>query len=66
VTRIIYGAKVYPNILQITGGWRDLHNEALYNFCASQNVIRMIKSKRRAYRKHKRNGKSITNFVYRS
>jgi hypothetical protein len=66
VTRIIYGPKAYPIILRITRGWRDSHNEVLYNFCASQNVIRVIKSRKRARRKDERDGKCITNFVYRS
>jgi hypothetical protein len=65
VTRI-YGPKAHPNILQTTGVWRDSHNKALYNFCASQNVIRVIKSGKRACRKVERDGKCITNFVYRS
>jgi hypothetical protein len=30
---------------EVTGDWRKLHNEKLYNFCSS-NIITMIKSKR--------------------
>jgi hypothetical protein len=29
----------------VAGGWRRLHNEALHNLCASQNVIGVIKLK---------------------
>jgi len=29
----------------VTGGWRRLHNEELCNFYASQNIIRVIKSR---------------------
>jgi hypothetical protein len=30
----------------MTGGWGKLHNEELHNLYYSQNIIRMIKSKR--------------------
>jgi hypothetical protein len=36
--------RVYrPNREKVAGGWRRLHNEELYNFIASLNIIRMIK-----------------------
>jgi hypothetical protein len=31
---------------EVAVGWRRLHNEELHNFSASQNIIRMIKSRR--------------------
>jgi hypothetical protein len=31
---------------EVTGGWRKLHNEELHNFHSSQNIIKMIKSRR--------------------
>jgi hypothetical protein len=31
---------------EMVGGWRRLHNEELHNFCASQNIIRVSKSRR--------------------
>jgi hypothetical protein len=34
---------------EMAGGWRRLHNEELRNFYASQNIIRVIKSRRMRY-----------------
>jgi hypothetical protein len=31
---------------ELAGNWRRLHNEELHNLYASQNIIRVIKSKR--------------------
>jgi hypothetical protein len=31
---------------EVTGGWRELHNEELHNLCSSPSIIRMIKSRR--------------------
>jgi hypothetical protein len=28
----------------MSGGWKELHNEELHNFYASQNIIRVMKS----------------------
>jgi hypothetical protein len=41
VLRRIFG----PERGEVTGGWRRLHNEALHNLYASNN-IRLIKSRR--------------------
>jgi hypothetical protein len=30
----------------VTGGWRKLHKEELHNLYTSQNIIRIIKSRR--------------------
>jgi hypothetical protein len=35
-----------PKRVEVTGGWRKLHNEELHNFYPSQNIIRMTKSRR--------------------
>jgi hypothetical protein len=31
--------------LEVTGGWRKLHNEELHNLYSSPSIIRMIKSR---------------------
>jgi hypothetical protein len=50
-----YGLRVLENRVmrvigpirdEVTGGWRNSHNEELGNFYSSPNVIRMIKSRR--------------------
>jgi hypothetical protein len=38
VLRRIFG----PNRVEVTGGWRNLHNEELHNSYSFQNIIRMI------------------------
>jgi hypothetical protein len=35
-----------PNKDEVTGKWRRLHNEELYNLFSSQNIIRRMKSRR--------------------
>jgi hypothetical protein len=35
-----------PKRDEVTGGWRKLHNEKLYNFYSSLSIIRMIESRR--------------------
>jgi hypothetical protein len=37
---------------EVTGDWRKLHNEELHNFYSSQNIIRMIKSRRMKWAGH--------------
>jgi hypothetical protein len=34
-------------ISSVTGDWRELHNEELYNLYSSPRIIRMIKSRLR-------------------
>jgi hypothetical protein len=41
VLRRIFG----PNRDEVTGDWRKLHNEELYNLYSSPSIIRMIKSR---------------------
>jgi hypothetical protein len=38
VLKRIFGPKE-----EVAGDWRKLHNEELYNFYASSNIIRVIK-----------------------
>jgi hypothetical protein len=35
-----------PNREEVAGDWRRLHNEELHNLYTSQNISRMIKSRR--------------------
>jgi hypothetical protein len=35
-----------PKRDEVTGGWRTLHNEELYNLYSLPSIIRMIKSRR--------------------
>jgi hypothetical protein len=42
VLRRIFG----PKRDEVTGDWRKLHNEELHNLYSSQNIIRIIKSRR--------------------
>jgi hypothetical protein len=42
VLRGIFGSKRE----EVAGCWRRLHNEELHNLCASQNLIRVNKSRR--------------------
>jgi hypothetical protein len=39
VLRRIFG----PKRDEVTGGWRELHNEELHNLYSSPNIIKMIK-----------------------
>jgi hypothetical protein len=36
----------------VTGGWRKLHNEELHNLYYSQNIIRIIQSRRMRWAGH--------------
>jgi hypothetical protein len=42
VLRGIFG----PNREEVAGGWRRLHNEELHDLYTSQNIMRVIKSRR--------------------
>jgi hypothetical protein len=35
-----------PKRDEVTGGWRELHNEELHNLYSTPSIIRMIKSRR--------------------
>jgi len=35
-----------PKKEELAGGWRRLYNDTLHNFCASLNIIPVIKPKR--------------------
>jgi hypothetical protein len=48
VLRIISG----PKRDEITGGWKNLHNEELRNLYSSPNIIGIIKSKRMRWAGH--------------
>jgi hypothetical protein len=41
-----------PKIDEVVGGWKKLHNEELHNLYSSQNVIKMIKSRRTKWTEH--------------
>jgi hypothetical protein len=48
VLRRIFG----PKGDEVTGGWRKLHNEELYNLYSSPTIIRTIKSRRMSWAGH--------------
>jgi hypothetical protein len=41
-----------PNRDEVTGGWRELHNEELHNLYSLPNITRMIKSRRMNWAEH--------------
>jgi hypothetical protein len=41
-----------PKRDNVTGGWRNLHNEEVHNLYSSQNIIRMIKVRRMSLAGH--------------
>jgi hypothetical protein len=41
-----------PKRDEVTGGWRKLHNEELYNLYSSPSIIRKIKSRRMRWAGH--------------
>jgi hypothetical protein len=48
VLRRIFG----PRRDEVTGDWRKLHNEGLYNLYSSPNINRMIKSRSKRWARH--------------
>ena len=48
VLRRIFG----PKRDEVTGEWRKLHNEELYNLYSSPNILRVIKSRRMRWAGH--------------
>jgi hypothetical protein len=48
VLRRIFG----PKRDEVTGEWRNLHNEELQSLCSSANIIRQIKSRRMRWSGH--------------
>jgi hypothetical protein len=48
VLRRIFG----PKRDEVTGGWRQLHNEELYGLYSSPDIIRMMKSSRMRWVRH--------------
>jgi hypothetical protein len=41
-----------PKRDEVTGGWREVHNEELHNLYSSPNIITMIKSRRMRWAGH--------------
>jgi hypothetical protein len=48
VLRRIFG----PKRVEVTGGWRKLHNEELHGLCSSPSIIRVIKARRMRWAGH--------------
>jgi hypothetical protein len=48
VLRRIFG----PKRDEVTGGWRELHNEELHNWYCSPSIIIIIKSRRIRWTRH--------------
>jgi len=41
-----------PKEEEVTGGWKRMHNEGLRNLYASQNIIKVVKSRRMRWAEH--------------
>jgi hypothetical protein len=41
-----------PESDEVTGGWRELHNEELHDLYSSLSIIRMIKCRRMRWAEH--------------
>jgi hypothetical protein len=48
VLRRIFG----PKRVEVTGGWRKLHNDELHGLCSSSSIIRVIKARRMRWAGH--------------
>jgi len=48
VVRRIFG----PKTDEVTGEWRNLHNEALNDLYFSPNIVRVIKTKKMSWTRH--------------
>jgi hypothetical protein len=48
VLRRIFG----PQMDEVTGEWRKLHNEELHNLYSSPDIIRQVKSRRMRWARH--------------
>jgi hypothetical protein len=44
--------ELLPKRDEVTGGWRKMHSGELQNLYSSQNIIRMIKSRRMRWARH--------------
>jgi hypothetical protein len=48
----VLGRIFAPNRDEVTGGWREMHNEELHNLYSSPVIIRMMKSRRMRWTGH--------------
>jgi hypothetical protein len=47
-----FPAKIGPKRDKVTGGWRKLHNEELYDLYSSPSIVRVIKARRMRWAGH--------------